>query len=154
MKRKLLILAALAVVLLPAVASAEYGGGRGYGRRSGGGFSVSFGYSDYGRGYRGYGGGYGGYGHRGYGGYGYRGYGGRNSGFGVGFGYSSGRSYYRPSYYRPDYYRPAYSYRPIIDRYYDAPTFYYRSPGYYGRAYSDYCDTPRYYGRRYYRYCD
>jgi hypothetical protein len=133
MKRKYMILAALAICLMPAFASADYRGHRhgGYGHygrhhhgRSHSGFSFSFGYSNYGHGHRGY-------------------------GFGSNFGY--GRYYDRPHYYRARSY-----YVPVVTRYYDEPCYDY---GYRPRVYSRtyyYYDRPArpYYPRRYYRYCD
>lgn len=136
--KKALILAALAVVLLPSVASARHRGyDYGY-RRPHSGFSFSIGFGS----------------HRHYGwrGHGYRDYG---ASFGYSRAYDYG-GYHRAHYHRPTYYRTRSYYRPVVERYYDDYCYTYRpAPRVYSRTHY-YYDTParHYYPRRYYRYCD
>ena len=136
MTRKALILAALAVVLLPSLASARH---RDYGhRRPHSGFSFSIGFGT----------------HRHHG---WHGYGHRYRDYGYHAAYSRAYDYggYHSAYYhRPTYYRTRSYYRPVVERYYDYYCYTYRpAPRVYSRTYYDY-DTParHYYPRRYYRY--
>jgi hypothetical protein len=124
-----LAVAALALCLLPSIASARDYYGRGYHRHGRSGFSFSVGFG-------GYSGGHYGRGHYGRGGY-----------------YSVGYSSYRPSYRSYGYYDgPRYSsygyYRPAAYSYYDRYCY---TPRYVRSYY--YCDPPvrSYYPRRYYR---
>ena len=135
MKRNALILAAVAICMLPAIASAQSRGG--YGRGGGHNRGYSSGHGGYSRGS------YGGYSHSHYGGYRYRA---PRSGFTFSFGlggyggssyYNFGAAYGRPFYgYGNNYYynRPYY-YRPAVTRYYDDYCYTYRpAPRYYSHA--------------------